>query len=150
MRSLQWAMTRLEGYVGATDALGEGLHGDRFASSNILMRPVLAQLARRGLLYVEARPGAPRPPGVVGRDADVVLDDPANAATIAARLAQLEQAARARGSAIGLADFPEPILVNNLAAWADTLAGKGIALMPVSAVVPMVPSPPGNAATGAG
>jgi polysaccharide deacetylase 2 family uncharacterized protein YibQ len=145
LRRLDWALTRFAGYVGATDALGPGLRGERYAASPELMRPVLAELAARGLLYVEARPGAPRPPSVVGRSIDLVLDEPANAATITTRLADLERIARQRGSALGLADLPEPVLAREVAAWASALPGKGLALMPVSAVVPLVPPAPASA-----
>ncbi len=137
---LHWALTRFAGYVGATGALGN-THGERFADSSSQMRPVLAELAERGLLYIDPRPGAPRPPLVVGRSVDLVLDEPAGNSEIEAHLARLEQIARDRGSAIGLADLPRPVTVERLAAWTNTLGSRGIALVPVSAVAPIVPPP---------
>ncbi len=138
---LDWALSRFAGYVGATGALGGGLRGERFAASPPQMAPVMAELAARGLLYVDPRPGAARPPEVVGRGVDLVLDEPAVRTEIEAKLARLEQIARDRGSAIGLAGLPRPVTVDRIAAWANTLATRGLALMPVSAVAPIVPPP---------
>ncbi len=140
LKLLDWALSRFGGYVGATGALG-GLRGERFAASTPQMAPVLAELAARGLLYIDPRPGAKRPPDVVGRAIDVVIDAPAVRTEIEAKLARLEQIARDRGSAIGLAGMPRPVTVDRIAAWANTLATRGFALMPVSAVAPLVPPP---------
>jgi len=135
---LDWALTRLRGYVGVTGALGT-LRGERFAASPSQMDPVLSELAQRGLLYVDPRPGAGHPPSVVGRAVDLVIDDPPNAAAIEQKLAELERLAHDRGSAIGLAGPPLPVTVQRIAAWAATLASRGFVLMPVSAVAPIVP-----------
>ena len=140
MKLLDWALTRFGGYVGATGALS-GLRGERFAASTPQMAPVLTDLAARGLLYIDPRPGEKRPPDVVGRGVDVVIDAPAVRTEIEAKLARLEQIAHDRGSAIGLAGMPRPVTVDRIAAWANTLASRGFALMPVSAVAPVVPPP---------
>ncbi len=151
LRLLDWSLSRFGGYVGATGALGGSLRGERFASSAPQMAPVLAELAARGLLYIDPRPGAARPPAVVGRSVDVVIDAPAVRTEIEAKLARLEQIARDRGSAIGLAEMPRPVTVDRIAAWANTLGTRGVALMPVSAVAPIVPpSGPPSATTQSG
>ncbi len=131
---LLWAMSRFGGYVGATGALGD-LRGERFAGLSDQMEPVLAQLAQRGLLYVDPRPGQPPPALVWGRVADLIIDDPVNADAIDARLAELEGIAREHGSALGLAGAPRPVTVDRLAAWSGKLADKGLVLAPVSAIV---------------
>jgi polysaccharide deacetylase 2 family uncharacterized protein YibQ len=136
---LEWSLTRITGYVGATGALGN-LRGERFAASES-MDPVLEEIAGRGLLYVDPRPGSPRPPRVVGRGVDLVIDDPAVRPQIEARLAELEQIARDRGSALGLAGLPRPVTVDRIAAWARTLAERGLTLTPVSALVRPPPAP---------
>ena len=140
LRLLDWALSRFTGYVGATGALGS-LRGERFGDSDAQMAPVLAELATRGLLYVDPRPGAKRPDYVVGRSVDVILDAPAVRTEIEAKLARLEQIAHDRGSAIGLAGQPLPVTVDRIAAWSNTLASRGFALLPVSAVAPIVPPP---------
>lgn len=134
MKRLLWAMSRFGGYVGVTSALGD-LRGERFAGLSDQMEPVLRQVARRGLLYVDPRPGQAPPPQTWSRVPDLVLDDPATADAIDGRLAELEAVARERGSAMGLAGAPRPVTVDRITAWAEALAGKGIVLAPVSAVV---------------
>ena len=52
---LDWVLARVGGYVGVTNALG-ALRGERFSGVAEQMDPVLEALARRGLLYVDARP----------------------------------------------------------------------------------------------
>ncbi len=140
LKLLDWALTRFGGYVGATGALGR-LRGERFAASTPQVAPVLAELAKRGLLYIDPRPGAARPKAVVGRSVDVIIDEPAVRREIDAKLEKLERIAHDRGSAIGLAGLPEPVTVDRIAAWANTLPSRGFALMPVTAVAPIVPPP---------
>ncbi len=133
LQRLQWAMSRLSGYVGATPAMG-ALRGERFAASTTQMAPILGDLASRGLMYIDPRPNAKHPPGIVGRSVDVVVDAPAVRTEIDAKLAQLETIARAHGSALGVAGPPHPVTVARLAAWAASLASRGFVLVPVSAL----------------
>lgn len=138
---LEWALTRFAGYVGATGALN-GMRGERFAGVPELMAPVLHELAARGLLYIDPRPGAPAPPIVTGRSVDVVIDDPPVRTEIEANFAKLEQVARDHGSALGLVGMPTPVALDRIAAWAATLGARGLVLVPVSALVrPPVPAP---------
>lgn len=139
LQQLEWSLTRFAGYVGVTSAMGN-LRGERFADNPTLMQPVLAELAQRGLLYIDAHPGAPHPASAVGRAVDVVIDEPAVRTEIDAKLARLETLARARGSAIGLAGPPRPVTVARINAWAEGLAARGFVLVPVSAAAEMVPS----------
>lgn len=54
---LDWALSRIAGYVGVIGAEGSQ-RGERFASLPDQINPVLDNLAQRGLLYVDPRPGA--------------------------------------------------------------------------------------------
>ena len=68
------------------------------------------------------RPGARRTaPGVWGRSVDLVVDEPAVRPEIEAKLAQLEQIAREKGGALGLAGAVRPVTVDRIAAWASGL-----------------------------
>ncbi len=131
--NLEWAMSRLQGYVGVTGA-SDGLRGERFAEQSSSFGLVLDEVARRGLLYIDPRPGAPPPHGV-GRSVDVVVDDPATRADIEAKLAALERVARERGSALGLAGPLRPVTIERIAAWARDVETRGYELVPVSALV---------------
>ncbi len=131
--NLEWAMSRLQGYVGLTGA-SDGLRGERFAGQTSSFNLMLDEVARRGLLYVDPRPGA-RPPRIAGRSADLVVDDPPTRAEIEAKLLALERAAREHGSALGLAGPLRPLMVERIAAWARDVEARGFELVPVTALV---------------
>ncbi len=132
-RNLEWILSRMQGEVGLTGA-SDGLRGERFAAAPTAFDPVRAQLAARGLLYIDPRPGA----AVAGSAAavTVVVDDPPQRADIDAKLAKLEQQARGSGWALGLAGPLRPVTIDRIASWARGLDSRGIALVPVSALVP--------------
>jgi polysaccharide deacetylase 2 family uncharacterized protein YibQ len=136
---LEWALSRVGGYAGATGAL-DGLRGERFPQMADQFNDVLSQLAARGLLYVDSRPSAPNPPHVFGRAIDLVVDEPPTHNDIVAKLGMLEQIARQKGTALGLAGPPRPVTVETVTAWANGLAAKDLALAPVSALV-QAPAP---------
>jgi hypothetical protein len=96
---------------------------------------VLAELAHRGLLYVDPRPGAAPLPLVWDRSIDLIVDEPAAAADIDAKLAHLSRLAREKGSALGLVMAPQRVAIQRIAVWADALTADGLALAPVSALV---------------
>jgi len=131
--NLEWAMGRLKGYVGLTGA-SDGLRGEQFAAQTSSFSLVLDEIARRGLLYVDPRPGAP-PPRVAGRSVDLVVDDPSTRAEIEAKLLALERTAREHGSALGLAGPLRPTTIERIAAWARDVEARGFELVPVSALV---------------
>ncbi len=133
-RNLDWALTRLQGYVGATGA-SDGLRGEHFAESGQPYSDALNQIAADGLLYLDPRPAAALPPRIAGRSVDIVVDEEPNAAQIDARLGALELIARARGAAIGLAGPLRPLTIERIALWAHGLASRGIVLAPISALV---------------
>ncbi len=141
---LEWALSRLQGYVGVTNALG-GLRGDRYASS-LAFTTVTAALAARGLLYLDAGTSsrdtaAAMPAGLAARRADLTLDNDPDAPDIEARLARLEQIALAQGSALGVAGPLRPVLIERLRAWSRDLSSRGVTLVPVSALPPPHPVP---------
>lgn len=126
---------RVTGYVGVTDALGS-MRGERLLGQPDQFEPVLEDLAARGLLFVDARTNQKRLPYAWNRSADIILDDdPLNAASLDQRLDTLTHLALDKGSALGVVSQPRPVTVERLAAWATTLAPKGLALAPVSTLV---------------
>ncbi len=150
--NLQWALSGVQGCVGATGA-SDGMAGERFAESRQAFGDVLAELDRRGLIYLDPRPGAPPPDNIpaghpLPRVVDVVVDrppspdEPASADTIDRNLADLERIAAVHGSAIGLAGPPRPILLERLAIWANALTAHGVVLAPLTAIpAPHPPAP---------
>jgi polysaccharide deacetylase 2 family uncharacterized protein YibQ len=134
MDRLDWALSRIQGYVGAVGALG-GMRGERFAAMGTQMGAVQAALRERGLLYVDPRPGTSEPMRAFGRGVDLVLDEPGLRSEIDRRLGELEAIARERGSALGLAGDPTPVLLDRLVNWAQGLEARGFVLAPVSALI---------------
>jgi polysaccharide deacetylase 2 family uncharacterized protein YibQ len=136
MKRLQWLMSRYTGYVGVTNHMGA-----KFESVQESLQPVLEELKRRGLLYVDGGNAQDsivlQIANTIGLDYSAVsvqIDADQSAADIAKQLAQLEAVARERGAAIGVARA-KPATVKQLAEWAAKLEGKGIVLVPVSAAV---------------
>ncbi|MDF1737276.1 MAG: divergent polysaccharide deacetylase family protein [Minwuia sp.] len=133
---MEWVLSRAEGYVGLTN-----LMGSRFTVSPKDMQPVLVAMDQRGLLYIDSRES---PASIAGKLAlemglpaatnDRFIDAEAARGPIDNRLAQLEQLALARGSAVGFAaDYP--VAIERLRFWIEGLTDRGFVLAPVSAVV---------------
>lgn len=132
---LRWVLSRLTGYVGVTSALGQ-MHGERLAGVSSQFGPVLEEVAHRGLLFVDARSGQPPLAQAWSRSVDVAIDDdPVDATALDQRLDALTHLALDKGSALGLVSVPRPVTLARVAAWTTTLAAKGLALTPVSALV---------------
>jgi polysaccharide deacetylase 2 family uncharacterized protein YibQ len=131
---LDWALSRIQGQVGAIGAL-IGMRGERFAANPELLGTVQATLTRRGLLYVDPRPGAPSPAHAFGRTVDLILDEPPTRGEVERRLAELEAMARANGSALGYAGDPVPSVVAAIAAWGAGIEERGVVVAPLTAVI---------------
>ena len=149
-QNLDWALSSVAGCVGATGG-SDGLNGGRFAESTQAFAEVLATVEHRGLLYLDARPDASAPlataPGrSMPRVVDVIVDraaapdQPADAQAIDRNLAELEQDALRRGTAIGLAGPPRPVLLDRIIVWAQGLAARGVVLAPLTAIPPPRPA----------
>jgi polysaccharide deacetylase 2 family uncharacterized protein YibQ len=135
LKRLHWAMSRFAGYVGVTNALGQ-LSGERLSARPEQFDPVLKDVASRGLLFVDARPGQPVLRQTWNRAVDLVIDDdPLDEASLDGRLEALAKLARDRGTALGLVTVPRPMTLDRVAAWTNTLREKGLVLAPMSAIV---------------
>jgi polysaccharide deacetylase 2 family uncharacterized protein YibQ len=130
---LEWLLARFPAYVGAIGVVG-GMRGERFAAFEQGFLALQETLRNRGLLFIDARPGAATPMRAWGRAVDVVLDEPATHSEIERRLAEVEAIAKARGSALGLAHAATPLVVDRLVAWAAGLNQRGLVLAPMTAL----------------
>ncbi|WP_424810374.1 divergent polysaccharide deacetylase family protein [Roseococcus sp. YIM B11640] len=131
---LDWLLTRFPGHVGAVGALG-AMRGERFAALGEPFGLMQERLASRGLLYFDARPGAPNPQRAWGRTADVVIDEPHTRAEIDQRLGQLERVARDRGAALGYLGEVSPVALQRVTEWANGIEFRSAVLAPVTAVM---------------
>ncbi|MCA3351457.1 MAG: divergent polysaccharide deacetylase family protein [Roseomonas sp.] len=132
--NLEWVLSRFPGYVGAIGVVG-GMRGERFAAMEQSYLALQESLRNRGLLFVDARPGVAGPARAWGRSVDVILDEPATRSEIERRLVELETIAKARGSALGLANAATPVMVDRLVAWAAELERRGVVLAPISVLI---------------
>jgi uncharacterized protein len=133
---LAWVLSRVTGYAGVTNLLGQ-----RFLTDADALSPTMTQLARRGLYFYDNGAVAQSAAAdVAGRlsvpflKANATLDGIQTALEIDRHLSDLESAARAHGSAVGSA-FLYPISVERIAAWSKGLEKRGFVLVPVSAIL---------------
>ncbi len=133
---LVWSLTRFTGYTGVTNLLG-----GRFLSDSDSLEPVLTYLSRRGLLFFDngaanrsAAPDVAARTGTSFAQATLTIDKIQTAMEIDRQLSELENTARAHGSASG-AGFIYPVTVERVAQWAQGLPGRGFVLVPASAIV---------------
>jgi len=132
---LYWLMSRFQGYVGIANTMGA-----RFTASEPSLSPILREAGKRGLIFVD---DGSNPRSLAGRvagannlpfvRADVVLDSVPTPAEIERALGRLEMAARDRGFAVGIASAL-PVSIDHIAKWARAAEGRGLLLVPVSAV----------------
>jgi polysaccharide deacetylase 2 family uncharacterized protein YibQ len=136
LEKLFWLFARFGGYAGVINNMGA-----RFTASTADFAPVMEELGLRGLGYVDD--------GTSNRSVaaqlasgnevpflriDMSIDDNPDRAAIDAALAALEARARETGSAVGLSSAL-PVSISALAQWSQTLSGKGITLVPASALM---------------
>ncbi len=133
---LQWIMSRVTNYVGIINYTGA-----KFTSTPDQMNPVMTELASRGVMFVddgsssrsiaEGAAGAAHTPFV---KADMTIDTTTTEVAIDARLSQLENLARSRGLAVGVASAM-PLSVKRITEWSKGLEARGVLLVPVSAAL---------------
>ena len=135
MEALHWHMSRFAGYTGITNYMG-----GRLLASPEALKPVMAEMRKRGLIYLEDASTALTVSETVAaetklpeRRAQVVIDADPTPQSIAAALELLEGEAKANGFAIGTGSGLE-VTVDAVKLWAEQLQDRGILLVPVSAI----------------
>ncbi len=136
IRRLDWALDRFSGYVGVNNHMGSG-----FTTNVNAMALVLGELKRRGLLFIDSRTTTRSVARQTAQildlpfaERDIFIDDDASADVVAAQLVRTEETARRAGAAIAIG-HPRGNTLAALRRWLPSLAGRGFALVPVSAVV---------------
>lgn len=136
LEKLFWLMARFGGYFGVINNMGA-----RFTASAGDFGPIMEELGARGIGYVddgssnrsvsEQLAAANKVP--YARAGMVIDANPARASILSA-LASLEAQAMEHGSAIGIVSAL-PISIQAVSEWSAGLDGKGIALVPASALM---------------
>jgi uncharacterized protein len=135
---LNWLMSRFSGYAGVVNAQG----GKLLASPDTL-RPILSQIAQRGLFMTETGQSQRSLASGVAKEtqapfvrASVQIDKVPGPDEMDAALEQLTTAAMANRVAIGTA-AAAPGVIERIANWAAGLEDRGVAYAPVSAALPI-------------
>ena len=137
MERLTWGLSRFEGYVGLNNHMGS-----KFTSYGPGMAVVLAELRRRGLLFLDSMTSATTVGGATARkldvpyvERDVFLDNKhEDVGSIWRQLKLLEQVARRQGYAVGIG-HPHRATLDALERWIPEARAAGLRLAPISAVV---------------
>lgn len=130
---LHWLMSRFHGYVGVVSYMG-----GKFTASEPSLSPVLREIAKRGLIYVDdgasSRSVAAQLAGSQNlpfAKTNIVLDTVPTATDIDHALARLELMAREHSNVVGFATAL-PGTIARIAAWAKTVEGRGFVLVPIT------------------
>ncbi len=132
-RNLLWALSSLEGYVGAT-AADTGQSGEHVLGDAASMAAVARALDQRGLMFVDPRTEGAAPAGVASVKAASVIDGDAELVDQEAQLGAVVASAQRDGQALGIAGPLRPVTLARLIAWVRTLPGQGVVLVPVSSL----------------
>ncbi|SDG44114.1 divergent polysaccharide deacetylase family protein [Roseospirillum parvum] len=134
--ALTRALASFPGFVGLNNHMGS-----RFTAQADPMRVVLSEVRRRGLLWLDSRTTADSVAGEQARHLglplavrDVFLDHRAGRDVVRRQLAHLARIAHAHGYAVAIG-HPRDDTIAELAPWIDSLPGKGLQLVPISAIV---------------
>jgi hypothetical protein len=133
---LHQAMAKITNYTGIMN-----YQGGRYLSDEKALKPVLDDVAQRGLLFLddgssalsktEQLAGGSNLPVAFG---DLVLDGQLKTEAILRRLDDLERIAERKGTAIGVAAaFDES--VDAIRQWSEEAAQRGVEIVGVSAIV---------------
>ena len=131
---LHWLLSRVTNYVGVVNYMGA-----RFTGETDAMTPVLAEVGKRGLLYLDDGSSArSQAMALAGNTpvlrADVVLDADLTPAAIDEKLDQLRAIARQRGYAIATGSA-FAVTIDRVAAFAAAAADRGVTIVPLSSLV---------------
>ena len=114
--------------------------GARFSADPQAMAPLMAELGKRGLLYLDdgssARSVAPElalKNGVPFAAGDTAIDAERDRGAILKKLDQLEATARAKGFAVGTGSAFD-VTVDAVSSWVNEAKKRGIEIVPISAV----------------
>lgn len=131
---LMWLMSRFAGYTGIVNYMGARLTADEAA-----LRPILTEIGRRGLVYLDDGSSARSLAGDIAHRAGVpmrragrVIDASPAYDDVIVNLNLLEEEARQSGLAMGTGSGL-PVTIDAVSAWARGLADRGVTLVPASA-----------------
>jgi polysaccharide deacetylase 2 family uncharacterized protein YibQ len=134
IQNLQWHMSRFTGYAGVVNYMG-----GRFMAAPTAVKPMLTELKKRGLYFIEdgslplsSTDDVAQAVHQQVRHADVVIDAAPDAQSITDALNKLEEQARSQGFAMGTGSGLA-VTVDTVRDWARAARDRGIILVPATA-----------------
>jgi polysaccharide deacetylase 2 family uncharacterized protein YibQ len=135
IENLHKAMGEITNYTGVMNYLG-----GRFLSDPAAMEPVMRDIGKRGLLFLDDGTSAQSKTAAIAKGtelpyafADLQLDGQLDINAVLKKLDELERIARKNGQAIGVASaFDES--VDAIAKWSEEAAMRGIEIVGVAAL----------------
>jgi uncharacterized protein len=134
LASLYWHMSRFTGYTGVINYMG-----GRFLASQQSVKPLLTELRKRGLLFLEdgslplsATQDVATSLQFQTRRAQSVIDASPDPGAIISALNLLEEEANRNGIAIGTGSGLD-ITIKTVADWAKAASDRGVIFLPASA-----------------
>ena len=135
-RRLFWNLNQFQSYVGVNNHMGS-----RFTSHAELLRPVLEEIDRRGLLFVDSITSSKTTGyrlaselGLPFAVRDVFLDNELTPAYIQKQLKEVEETARRKGFAVAIG-HPHDVTIDVLDGWIKELPERGLALAPITTII---------------
>jgi len=129
---LYWHLSRFQGYAGIANFMGA-----RFVATDTAMLPIVKEAAKRGLGYFDdgasrsVAPSLTAAQAVPFARADLAIDAVPTSGEIDRALGKLEDLAKERGIAVGVASAL-PVSIERIGAWARTLDSHGVLLVPLT------------------
>lgn len=135
---LKSSLGRMTGYVGVLNHMGS-----RFTAASDSLRPILDEVNRRGLMFVDSRTTpysrAATMAKAIGLPTAInngYIDKELSPDLIDEELKKLELRAKTQGAAMGMAR-PYPISISAIKVWVATLEERGFVLVPVTSIADM-------------
>jgi polysaccharide deacetylase 2 family uncharacterized protein YibQ len=137
---MQWLLSRATGYIGVTNQMGS-----RFTTSGPDLKPVLAAIKERGLLFLDSRSSEQSVAAKMAKESGMAwaynnrfLDATASRDAIDHQLDEIEKIAKKTGYAVAMGSA-YPVTIERVAAWIPKAEAKGFAIAPVSAIADKQP-----------
>lgn len=134
---LHFVLSRFQTFAGLIVEMGS-----KFTTEADAVRPIMADLGRRGILFLDTSPRRTSTTralaaeyGVLQSNSDMFIDNIPATDEIDRYLETLEQLARRQGTAIGVGRLSFAVTVERVTAWAEHLSERGVELAPLSAVM---------------
>lgn len=136
LKRLHAVLGSFGGYVGVVSTMGS-----KFGTADGQLKPMLEEIKRRGLMFVDAVRTSKSSAPTLAAEIDlpvvknnVVIDEPPSSNAIQRKLRGLETFVSKNATAIAMIR-PYPVSIHQTQAWIRTLPDKKLALVPVSSLV---------------